>query len=60
MVEEGEDVSAFESFTIEDAGGDKKPDTPSKEGNAAEASEPPNTGSKTAPPSQTESAPAAI
>jgi pyruvate dehydrogenase E2 component (dihydrolipoamide acetyltransferase) len=60
MVEEGEDVSAFESFSIEDAGGDKKPDTPSKEGNAAEASEPPNTGSKTAPPAKEESAPAAI
>ncbi|KAI4663094.1 Component of pyruvate dehydrogenase complex, mitochondrial [Alternaria viburni] len=60
MVEEGEDVSAFESFSIEDAGGDKKADTPSKEGNAAEASEPPNTGSKTAPPAKEESAPAAI
>ncbi|CAN9156578.1 dihydrolipoamide acetyltransferase component of pyruvate dehydrogenase [Alternaria burnsii] len=60
MVDEGEDVSAFESFSIEDAGGDKKADTPSKQGNAAEASEPPNTGSKTAPPAQTESAPAAI
>jgi pyruvate dehydrogenase E2 component (dihydrolipoamide acetyltransferase) len=60
LVEEGEDVSAFEAFSIEDAGGDKKPDTPSKEGEAAEASEPPNTGSKTAPPSKEESAPAAI
>ena len=52
MVEEGEDVSAFESFSIEDAGGDKKADTPSKEGNAVEASEPADTGSKTAPPKQ--------
>ncbi|CAG5153190.1 uncharacterized protein ALTATR162_LOCUS3072 [Alternaria atra] len=60
MVEEGEDVSAFEGFSIEDAGGDKKADTPSKEGNAAEASEPPNTGSKTAPPAKEESAPTAI
>ena len=60
MVEEGEDVSAFESFSIEDAGGDKKPDTPSKEGDASEASEPPNTGSKTAPPAKEESAPSAI
>lgn len=60
MVEEGEDVSAFESFSIEDAGGDKKADTPSKEGNAAEASEPPNTGSKTAPPAKEESAPASM
>jgi pyruvate dehydrogenase E2 component (dihydrolipoamide acetyltransferase) len=60
MVDEGEDVSAFEGFSIEDAGGDKKADTPSKEGNAAEASEPPNTGSKTAPPAKEESAPTAI
>ncbi|KAJ4359303.1 pyruvate dehydrogenase complex dihydrolipoamide acetyltransferase component (E2) [Ascochyta clinopodiicola] len=52
MVEEGEDVSAFENFSIEDAGGDKKADTPSKQGNAAEASEPADTGSKTAPPKQ--------
>jgi pyruvate dehydrogenase E2 component (dihydrolipoamide acetyltransferase) len=60
MVDEGEDVSAFEGFSIEDAGGDKKADNPSKEGNAAEASEPPNTGSKTAPPAKEESAPTAI
>lgn len=52
MVEEGEDVSAFENFTIEDAGGDKKADKPAKEGNAAEASEPADSGSKTAPPKQ--------
>jgi pyruvate dehydrogenase E2 component (dihydrolipoamide acetyltransferase) len=57
MVEEGEDVSAFANFSIEDAGGDKKADTPSKEGNAAEASEPADTGSKTAPPKQEEAAP---
>ncbi|KAF2629035.1 dihydrolipoamide acetyltransferase component of pyruvate dehydrogenase [Macroventuria anomochaeta] len=50
MVEEGEDVSAFDKFSIEDAGGDKKADKPSKEGNAAEASEPADSGSKTAPP----------
>jgi pyruvate dehydrogenase E2 component (dihydrolipoamide acetyltransferase) len=60
MVEEGEDVSAFEGFSIEDAGGDKKADTPSKEGEASETSEPPNTGSKTAPPAKEEAAPAAI
>ncbi|KAF3048316.1 pyruvate dehydrogenase complex dihydrolipoamide acetyltransferase component (E2) [Didymella heteroderae] len=57
MVEEGEDVSAFENFSIEDAGGDKKASTPSKEGNAAEASEPADTGSKTAPPQQEEAVP---
>ncbi|KAH9870937.1 Component of pyruvate dehydrogenase complex, mitochondrial [Plenodomus biglobosus] len=60
-VEEGEDVSAFEGFSIEDAGGDKKAETPSKEGEAAEASEPPNNpGSKTAPPAKNEAAPAAV
>ncbi|KAH3911658.1 pyruvate dehydrogenase complex acetyltransferase [Parastagonospora nodorum] len=60
MVEEGEDVSAFESFTIEDAGGDKTPATPSKKGEASEASEPADSGSKTAPPAKEESAPASI
>lgn len=59
LVEEGEDISAFESFSIEDAGGDKKPDTPSKKGEASEASEPADSGSKTAPPAK-EEAPAAI
>ncbi|KAJ4353523.1 pyruvate dehydrogenase complex dihydrolipoamide acetyltransferase component (E2) [Didymosphaeria variabile] len=60
MVEEGEDVSAFESFSIEDAGGDKKAAAPSKEGEAAEASEPPKSGSGTAPPAKEEAAPQAI
>lgn len=54
MVEEGADVSAFESFTIEDAGGDKeapKKDEPKEE--ALDSSEPPaNEGSKTAPPAK--------
>ncbi|PSN71394.1 dihydrolipoamide acetyltransferase component of pyruvate dehydrogenase [Corynespora cassiicola Philippines] len=59
MVEEGEDVSAFESFSVEDAGGEKAPAKESKEGNAAEASEPPKSGSGTAPPAK-EEAPAAI
>jgi len=59
LVEEGEDVSAFESFSIEDAGGDKTPSTPSKKGEASEASEPADSGSKTAPPAK-EDAPAAI
>ena len=40
MVEEGEDVSAFENFSVEDAGGDASAPKPSKEGNAVEASEP--------------------
>ncbi|KAL6704027.1 pyruvate dehydrogenase complex dihydrolipoamide acetyltransferase component (E2) [Coniothyrium glycines] len=59
LVEEGEDVSAFEAFSVEDAGGDKTPETPSKKGEAAEASEPADSGSKTAPPAK-EEAPAAI
>lgn len=60
MVEEGEDVSAFDSFTVEDAGGDKSAATPSKEGEASESSEPPESGSGTAPPAKEEAAPQAI
>ncbi|KAL1607948.1 pyruvate dehydrogenase complex dihydrolipoamide acetyltransferase component (E2) [Paraconiothyrium brasiliense] len=60
MVEEGEDVSAFESFSVEDAGGEKKAAAPSKEGEASEASEPPKSGSSTAPPAKEEAAPQAI
>lgn len=52
LVEEGEDVSAFESFSIEDAGGEKKAAAPSKEGEASEASESPKSGSSTAPPAK--------
>jgi pyruvate dehydrogenase E2 component (dihydrolipoamide acetyltransferase) len=60
LVEEGEDISAFEAFSIEDAGGDKTPETPSKEGEASAASEPADSGSKTAPPkTDDEPAPAA-
>lgn len=59
MIEEGGDASAFEGFSIEDAGGDKKADIPSKEGNAVESSEPADSGSKTAPPAE-DSAPAAV
>ncbi|TVY56028.1 Dihydrolipoyllysine-residue acetyltransferase component of pyruvate dehydrogenase complex, mitochondrial [Lachnellula cervina] len=56
MIEEGEDASAFESFSIEDAGGEKSPPPPPKE-EASESSEAPDTGSDTAPPSKTESKP---
>lgn len=49
MVEEGEDVSAFESFTLEDAGGEKAPPAQAPKEEASESSEPPDTGSKTAP-----------
>lgn len=48
-VEEGEDISAFESFSVEDAGGAKEaPPAPKEE--ASESSEPADSGSKTAPP----------
>lgn len=48
MVEEGEDVAPFESFTLEDAGGERAPPPPPKQ-EATEASESPDTGSSTAP-----------
>ena len=50
MIEEGEDVSAFESFTLDDAGGDKAPPKTDSKEEAADSSEPPETGSETAPP----------
>lgn len=50
MIEEGGDVSAFESFTIADAGGEKEPPKDAPEQEAAEASEAPDSGSPTAPP----------
>ncbi len=57
MVEEGGDVSAFDSFTVEDAGGDKEaPSSPPKE-EASESSEPPESGSATAPPAKKETPP---
>jgi pyruvate dehydrogenase E2 component (dihydrolipoamide acetyltransferase) len=48
LVEEGEDVSAFENFTAEDAGGDKPSSSAGKE--SSEASEPPSDSSSSAPP----------
>ncbi|KUJ16462.1 pyruvate dehydrogenase [Mollisia scopiformis] len=57
MIEEGEDASAFESFTLEDAGGEKSPPPAPKE-EASESSEPADTKSGTAPPPKQESAPA--
>ena len=52
MIEEGGDVSAFEEVTVEDAGGEKAPSAEKQKGGqeAAEASEPPSSGSGTAPP----------
>ena len=49
MIEEGEDVSAFESFTLEDAGGEKEPPQDAPKEEAAQSSEPPESGSKTSP-----------
>lgn len=52
MVEEGEDISAFEEFSIEDAGGEKAPSSKEDKGGqeAANATEAPESGSGTAPP----------
>jgi pyruvate dehydrogenase E2 component (dihydrolipoamide acetyltransferase) len=54
MIEEGADASAFESFSLEDAGGDKTAAAPPKE-EASESSEPADSGSNTAPPAQPQS-----
>lgn len=51
MVEEGEDVSAFESFTLDDAGGEKAPPKEKPKEEAAESTEESDSGSGTAPPS---------
>lgn len=61
MIEEGGDVSAFEGFSLEDAGGEKAPSESKKEGGqeAAEASEPPSSSSGTAPAPPKEEAPKA-
>ena len=49
MVEEGEDISAFESFSLSDAGGEKTPPPAPKE-EASQSSAAPDPGSATAPP----------
>ncbi|KAL8797306.1 MAG: hypothetical protein Q9195_000460 [Heterodermia aff. obscurata] len=49
MVEEGTDVAPFESFTLDDAGGEKEPPKKKSNEEASESSEPPDTGSKTSP-----------
>ena len=49
MIEEGEDVSAFESFTLDDAGGEKEPPKQAPKEEASESSEPPDSGSQTSP-----------
>ncbi|KAF2101443.1 dihydrolipoamide S-acetyltransferase [Rhizodiscina lignyota] len=54
MVEEGTDVSAFESFTVDDAGGDKAPPSSGAKQEAADASEPPSKDTDSAPPQKQE------
>ncbi|MCJ1421440.1 pyruvate dehydrogenase complex dihydrolipoamide acetyltransferase component (E2) [Xylographa parallela] len=49
MIEEGADVAAFESFTLEDAGGEKAAPKEAPKEEAAESSEPPDSGSQTSP-----------
>lgn len=49
MVEEGEDVSAFDSFTLEDAGGEKASPKEAPKEEAASSSEPQDSGSNTSP-----------
>jgi len=51
MIEEGGDASAFESFTLDDAGGQKEAPKSAPKEEASESSEPAGTGSGTAPPS---------
>lgn len=50
MIEEGGDVSAFESFTLDDAGGEKEPPKDAPKEEASQATEAPDSGSGTAPP----------
>ncbi|KAG8627056.1 hypothetical protein KVT40_004539 [Elsinoe batatas] len=60
LVEEGADVSAFESFSVEDAGGDKSAPKEGTKQEAADASEPPSEDSPSAPaPKEEPSAPQA-
>jgi pyruvate dehydrogenase E2 component (dihydrolipoamide acetyltransferase) len=59
MIEEGGDVSAFESFTLDDAGGEKAAPKEAPKEEASESTEAPDSGSGTAPPAkESESAPA--
>ncbi|RVX76006.1 Dihydrolipoyllysine-residue acetyltransferase [Exophiala mesophila] len=58
LVEEGTDVAEFESFTLEDAGGEKPAPKEAPKEEAAESTEKSDSGSGTAPPSESkESAP---
>lgn len=57
MVEEGTDISPFQSFTLDDAGGEKAPPQKESTEEAAESSEPADTGSETAPSTLPKDAP---
>ncbi|KAL8688223.1 MAG: hypothetical protein Q9218_005813 [Villophora microphyllina] len=57
MVEEGTDIAPFESFTLDDAGGEKAPPQKESTEEAAESSEPPDSGSKTSPSTLPKDAP---
>jgi pyruvate dehydrogenase E2 component (dihydrolipoamide acetyltransferase) len=58
MIEEGGDVSAFESFTLDDAGGEKSAPKEAPKEEASESTEAPDSGAGTAPPpKEPESAP---
>ena len=57
MVEESENVSAFDSFTVNDAGGDKSAAESPPEQEASEASEAPSTSTGTAPKPEITSSP---
>lgn len=59
MVEEGTDISSFESFTLDDAGGEKEPPKEAPKEEASESSEPPESGASTAPPPKAEPEPQA-
>ena len=50
MIEEGGDVSAFESFTLDDAGGEKAAPKEAPKEEAAESTEPLDSGSEPGPP----------
>jgi pyruvate dehydrogenase E2 component (dihydrolipoamide acetyltransferase) len=57
MVEEGTDISSFESFSLEDAGGQKEAPKEAPKEEASQSSEPPDSGASTAPPPMEESTP---
>lgn len=59
MVEEGADVSQFESFTLEDAGGEKKPAADQAPKEAPESSKGPESENERSSPALDESKPAA-